>query len=116
PRPTPPPARPPASRRVRGGGRPAAHLPFPTQHKREGEMALAEAKPAPSEARQPILALKGIYKRFGAVEALRDVDLAVYPAEVVALVGDNGAGKSTLVKVIAGIGLPDEGAIEFEGH
>jgi D-xylose transport system ATP-binding protein len=78
-------------------------------------MALAQPTPA-AEARQPILTLKGIWKRFGAVEALRDVDLDVYPAEVVALVGDNGAGKSTLVKVISGIGLPDEGAIEFEGR
>jgi D-xylose transport system ATP-binding protein len=78
-------------------------------------MALAETVPT-AQGRPPILTLKGIWKRFGAVEALRDVDLEVYPAEVVALVGDNGAGKSTLVKVIAGIGVPDEGAIEFEGR
>src|SRR5258708_38102208 len=68
------------------------------------------------QAREPIMVLRGIWKRFGAVEALRDVDLAIYPGEVVALVGDNGAGKSTLIKVISGIGLPDEGSIEFEGH
>jgi D-xylose transport system ATP-binding protein len=44
------------------------------------------------------------------------VDFDVYPAEVVALVGDNGAGKSTLVKTIAGINIPDTGEILFEGH
>jgi len=50
------------------------------------------------------------------VQALSDVDFDVYPAEVVALVGDNGAGKSTLVKTIAGINIPDSGEILFEGH
>ena len=50
------------------------------------------------------------------MQALSDVDFDVYPAEVVALVGDNGAGKSTLVKTIAGINIPDSGEILFEGH
>jgi D-xylose transport system ATP-binding protein len=63
----------------------------------------------------PLLQLKNISKRFGAVQALTDVDFEVYPSEVVALVGDNGAGKSTLVKTIAGIYLPDSGEILFEG-
>jgi D-xylose transport system ATP-binding protein len=63
----------------------------------------------------PVLSLRGISKRFGAVQALSDVDFDVHPREVVALVGDNGAGKSTLVKVIAGVGPSDAGRIEFEG-
>jgi D-xylose transport system ATP-binding protein len=66
--------------------------------------------------RQPLLQLRAISKRFGAVEALSGVDFDVYPNEVVALVGDNGAGKSTLVKTIAGINIPDSGEIWFEGH
>jgi D-xylose transport system ATP-binding protein len=66
--------------------------------------------------RQPILQLRAISKRFGAVEALSNVDFEVYTNEVVALVGDNGAGKSTLVKAIAGIYIPDSGEILFEGH
>ncbi|MEU7059755.1 ATP-binding cassette domain-containing protein [Streptomyces sp. NPDC046197] len=63
----------------------------------------------------PVLALRGVSKRFGAVQALTDVELEVHAGEVVALVGDNGAGKSTLVKTIAGVHPIDEGAIEWEG-
>ncbi len=65
---------------------------------------------------EPILALSGISKRFGAVQALADAALEVYPSEVVALVGDNGAGKSTLIKVIAGVGPADSGEIRWRGR
>jgi D-xylose transport system ATP-binding protein len=64
----------------------------------------------------PVLALRGVSKRFGAVQALTDVELEVHAGEVVALVGDNGAGKSTLVKTIAGVHPIDEGQIEWEGR
>ncbi|MGZ6744787.1 MAG: ATP-binding cassette domain-containing protein [Nocardioides sp.] len=67
-------------------------------------------------SRRPILEMHGISKRFGAVQALTDVDFEVYPGEVVALVGDNGAGKSTLVKVISGVYQPDGGDITFAGR
>ena len=63
----------------------------------------------------PVLALRGVSKRFGAVQALTEVELEVHAGEVVALVGDNGAGKSTLVKTIAGVHPIDEGTIEWEG-
>jgi D-xylose transport system ATP-binding protein len=65
--------------------------------------------------RAPILELKGISKRFGAVQALTKVDFRAIPGEVMALVGDNGAGKSTLIKGIAGIYPLDEGEIFFDG-
>ncbi len=74
------------------------------------------ARRSEGPAREPLLELKGITKRFGAVQALTDVNLKVYPGEVMALVGDNGAGKSSLVKTIAGINIPDQGEILFEGH
>lgn len=64
----------------------------------------------------PVLALRGVSKRFGAVQALTDVELEVHAGEVVALVGDNGAGKSTLVKTIAGVHPVDEGVIEWDGR
>ncbi|MBE1598780.1 MULTISPECIES: ATP-binding cassette domain-containing protein [Streptomyces] len=64
---------------------------------------------------QPLLALRGVSKRFAAVQALVDVELEIRAGEVVALVGDNAAGKSTLVKVISGVGPPDRGVIEWEG-
>jgi simple sugar transport system ATP-binding protein len=64
---------------------------------------------------EPILEARGIVKDFGRVRALRGADFTVYPAEVVALVGDNGAGKSTLVKCLAGVEHPDAGELVFEG-
>ncbi|WP_338783744.1 ATP-binding cassette domain-containing protein [Streptomyces sp. DG1A-41] len=64
----------------------------------------------------PVLALRGVSKRFGAVQALTDVELEIHAGEVVALVGDNGAGKSTLVKTIAGVHPIDEGVIEWDGR
>jgi D-xylose transport system ATP-binding protein len=76
---------------------------------------LPVARPSPDSARVPQLELRGVSKRFGAVQALTDVNLKVYAREVMALVGDNGAGKSSLVKTIAGINIPDHGQILFEG-
>lgn len=66
--------------------------------------------------RTAVLEMRGISKRFGAVQALTNVDFDVYANEVVGLVGDNGAGKSTLIKCIAGIHPIDEGEIYFEGR
>jgi D-xylose transport system ATP-binding protein len=60
-----------------------------------------------------ILRLRGIGKRFGAVQALSGVDLEVFAGEVVAIVGDNGAGKSTLVKILSGVHPQDAGTIDF---
>ncbi len=68
------------------------------------------------EARQPILEARGIGKHFGPVEALRGVDLQVYPGEVVALIGDNGAGKSTLINVLTGVLSLESGEIIFGGE
>lgn len=69
----------------------------------------------PEKNEEPLLELKGIYKSFGAVQALNGVDFEVYRGEVVGLVGDNGAGKSTLIKCISGIFPIDAGEIRFEG-
>ena len=62
------------------------------------------------------LELRGLYKSFGAVQVLHDVDLSIHAGEVTALVGDNGAGKSTLVKCVSGIYSADSGEFRFEGR
>jgi rhamnose transport system ATP-binding protein len=64
----------------------------------------------------PVLAMRGICKRFGATRALDDVSLELHRGEVHALVGENGAGKSTLIKVMTGIYPPDEGAVLVDGE
>ena len=78
--------------------------------------ALAASRPDPAALGEPpVLAIEGLSRSFGAVEALRDVDFTVQAGEVVALLGDNGAGKSTLVKIISGTIQPDAGRLLFEG-
>ncbi|WP_108660325.1 ATP-binding cassette domain-containing protein [Acuticoccus kandeliae] len=64
----------------------------------------------------PVLELQGVSKRFGAIEAVRDVDFALRPGEVVGLMGDNGAGKSTLCRIIAGRFTPTTGTLRLNGH
>jgi simple sugar transport system ATP-binding protein len=75
-----------------------------------GERGAAEA------ASQPRVAMTGIRKHFGSVEALRGVDLALYPGECIGLVGDNAAGKSTLTKILAGVYVPDAGSMSVNGR
>ncbi|MEO7715721.1 MAG: sugar ABC transporter ATP-binding protein [Capsulimonas sp.] len=72
-------------------------------------MSISDAMP------DPILEMKGISKRFAGVQALKDVSLKLYPAEVIALIGENGAGKSTLMKTLGGVHQPDEGEILING-
>ncbi len=79
-------------------------------------MAVAELIPTPVAQRTPLLELTLLSKRFGAVQALSEVDFEVHAGEVVGLVGDNGAGKSTLVKAISGIFPVDSGEFRFEGR
>ena len=69
----------------------------------------------PDASVQPILDVRSVSKRFGGVEALKDVSLSLHPGEVVALAGDNGAGKSTLTKMISGVYAADAGEIRLDG-
>jgi ribose/xylose/arabinose/galactoside ABC-type transport system permease subunit/ABC-type multidrug transport system ATPase subunit len=64
----------------------------------------------------PVLEVKEVSKRFGAVRALEPTSLTLHAGEVVALLGDNGAGKSTLVKIISGALTPDEGELRICGE
>jgi simple sugar transport system ATP-binding protein len=63
------------------------------------------------EDKVPIVEMKGIYKTFGAVRALVDVNLRLHKNEILGLVGDNAAGKSTLMKILTGAYTADEGEI-----
>ena len=63
----------------------------------------------------PRFAMRGIRKTFGATVALDNVDFAVSPGEIHALIGENGAGKSTLMKVLSGALQPDAGEMTVDG-
>jgi ribose transport system ATP-binding protein len=69
-----------------------------------------------AEPNAPVrLSATGLSKRYGAVQALANVQFDLKQGEVVALLGENGAGKSTLVKVLSGLVVPDAGSIEIDG-
>ena len=53
-----------------------------------------------AQGEKPILTARGVVKRFGAVNALRGIDVSLSAREIAALVGDNGAGKPTFVKIL----------------
>jgi len=65
---------------------------------------------------EPLLEVKNITKRFGGLTAVDNVDMQIYPGEVMGILGDNGAGKSTLIKVISGVHHAEAGQIFFEGQ
>jgi simple sugar transport system ATP-binding protein len=67
-------------------------------------------------AAPPFLALRNVRKAYGAVEALKGVDLDIRQGEVLALVGDNGAGKSSLIKILAGAHQPSAGEVLVRGE
>lgn len=77
---------------------------------------VADDRPTAPDASPPTLEVRGGHKNFGAVHALRGVDLVACAGEVTALVGDNGAGKSTLIKCVAGIYPFDAGEVLFQGR
>ena len=67
-------------------------------------------------AAEPLLVLDGATKSFGAVRALENGSVTLYPGEAHALLGENGAGKSTLVKILAGVHRQDSGELTVAGQ
>jgi branched-chain amino acid transport system ATP-binding protein len=65
---------------------------------------------------QPILKVEKIDVSYRDVKVLHEIDLEVYPSEIVTVIGPNGAGKSTLLSAIIGFQAPNKGSISFKGH
>jgi fructose transport system ATP-binding protein len=70
----------------------------------------------PATTVRPMLSSEGLVKTYGRVVALDGVDFALYPGEVLAVIGDNGAGKSTLIKCLSGAEIPNEGVMRLDGE
>jgi branched-chain amino acid transport system ATP-binding protein len=72
---------------------------------------------APAEAdREPVLELRSVSTHYGLVSVLRDVDMEIYPGEMVCLLGGNASGKSTTLKTVLGFVVPTEGEVRFRGE
>ena len=69
-----------------------------------------------TDMKPPLLEMRGITKKFGAITALDHVDLRLFSGEVLGVVGDNGAGKSTLMKVLSGLYSASSGEVVFDGR
>jgi branched-chain amino acid transport system ATP-binding protein len=67
-------------------------------------------------ANSTLLGVRNLRVSFGGTVALLDVDVDVYPGEILAIIGPNGAGKTTLINCVNGFYRPDEGGIVFDGH
>ena len=67
-------------------------------------------------SRQPLLELKEVNTYYGPIHILQDVNLVVYPGEMVCLLGGNACGKSTTLKTILGIVRPESGTVTFDGE
>ena len=68
-----------------------------------------------NDSKGPLLAVEDISVSYGQIKAVKQASLAVFPGEIVALIGANGAGKTTLLETILGINTPVSGAIRFMG-
>ncbi|MEI6201257.1 MAG: ABC transporter ATP-binding protein, partial [Enhydrobacter sp.] len=64
----------------------------------------------------PIVQIEGIAKRYGTVQAVAGVDLAIERGELFALLGGSGCGKTTLLRLLAGLEIPDSGRIVIDGQ
>ena len=69
-----------------------------------------------AETRQPVLELRNVSTHYGLVAVLRNVDIQIYPGEMVCLLGGNASGKTTTLKTILGYVTPSEGEVRLEGE
>ena len=73
------------------------------------------ARPSASTAREPLLIAQGLSKRFGGLQALKDVSFEIRKGEIFGLIGPNGAGKTTLFNVMTALYIPESGSCLFNG-
>lgn len=78
-------------------------------------MNSSRTDPAPAPTERTSLRLQGVHAGYGAIKALKGIDLEIHEGEVVALIGANGAGKSTTLNTICGLVRPSAGTIELFG-
>jgi polar amino acid transport system ATP-binding protein len=69
-----------------------------------------------SDARQPLVRIEALGKRYGALTVLRDIDMQVGRGEVVVLIGASGSGKTTLLRCVGGLETPSHGRLWIDGH
>jgi ABC-2 type transport system ATP-binding protein len=69
-----------------------------------------------AETYMPVAELQNVTKRYGAIEALRGIDLTIEPGELLALLGPNGAGKTTAVRILLGLAHADSGTATIFGY
>jgi ABC-2 type transport system ATP-binding protein len=65
---------------------------------------------------QPVISIKNLFKSYGSKHVLKDINLEVYPGQVIGYIGPNGAGKSTTVKILCGLLTDYEGEVSVKGH
>jgi len=78
--------------------------------------ATSSNRPPTSGAEHALLSINGLGKRFGGLQAVKDLTFTVGEGEIVALIGPNGAGKTTVFALISGFLAPDEGAVRYAGR
>src|SRR3978361_738740 len=76
---------------------------------------LAEHADSHLEKGEPLIEMDEIGKSYGAIRALRGINLRVNAGEVTCVLGDNGAGKSTLIKIMSGLHAHNEGTLQVDG-
>ena len=77
---------------------------------------MSDPEPATGSDLQPVLELRDVSTHYGLVSVLRNVDMAIYPGEMVCLLGGNASGKTTTLKTILGYVTPSEGEVVLEGE
>ena len=87
---------------------------YGTPDARAAEFA-GEAKERARDGSSPVLEVKGIHTNYGSISAIRDINLTVYAAEIVAVLGSNGAGKTTMLRTVSGLLRPRAGTVLYEG-